>query len=46
MEQPYANFVRKVWDKFPHLAKLHNLENPPLLMWNKDQFMEVEYQKF
>ncbi|KAF6245112.1 hypothetical protein [Nitrosopumilus sp. b2] len=46
MENPYTDFVGKVWEQFPQLAQLHNLENTTLPMCNLDQFVESTYHNF
>jgi hypothetical protein len=46
MERPYTDFVGKVWEQFPQLAQLHNLENITLPMWNLDKFIESAYHNF
>ncbi|AJM92157.1 hypothetical protein NPIRD3C_0945 [Nitrosopumilus piranensis] len=46
MENPYTDFVGKVWEQFPQLAQLHNLENTTVPMCNLDQFVESTYHNF
>lgn len=46
MEKPYTDFVAKIWEKFPQLAKVHDSDNATLPMWNLEQFMKAEYYNF